>query len=296
MDDIHTADGQREVVATKSPSLWHETAWSKGKIVRWVMMHGGLLVAFLSWPTWRLQDVLVLGTMLYLTMCLGLAVGMHRGLIHQSYKTSKGFERVLVYLGVLAGIGGPISMARMHRYRDYHQKQPTCPPYFGYGYGFFPSYVMAMFRRYTGPALDEEGTAYVMNDPLYHFLERTFWLHQLLLCALLWACFGWGGVLWGGILRLVMNTNGFWLVSYMSHEHGYITYEIPEQAECGRNNIIFGLLSFGEGWHNNHHAFPHSARAGLKWWELDLSYVSLWLFAKVGLVRELQSPGEGGEH
>lgn len=271
-------------------SIWHESRWSLPKALRWVLLHGLCTAAFVWRPTIGWTEPLVLGLGIYLTMCVGVALGMHRGMIHRAFETSKTVERALVTLGVLAGLGGPLAMAKMHEYRDHHQKQRECPPFFGYGYGFFSSYTMSMFRVYTGPALPVEGAKEVLEDPYYQWLERIEWPLQWVTLGILWLTCGWSVMLWAGLLRWVLNINGFWLVGYVSHCVGYVTYPLPHQAEQGRNNLLFGWLSFGEGWHNNHHAFPRSAQTGFRWWEFDVTYWTLLGLQATGLIHKIHTP------
>lgn len=277
-------------------NVWDGSSFSLSRSFVWVVLHSALLVGLLYapgvWSPGLWFVVLGVSISIYVTMCVGVAVGMHRGLIHRSFRAPKWVERVLVYIGVLAGIGGPITMARTHEYRDIHQKGVDCPPFFGYGYGMWRSYVMQMFRKYDGPELPEVAVSSISSDRWYQWMERTFWLHQVLLCIGLWLGFGWPGVVWFGLCRLVLNINGFWLVGYVSHCYGKVDYVLPGQSEMGRNNSLFGWLSFGEGWHNTHHAFPSSARTGFTWWEVDVSYITIVVLSWFGFIEDIVVPSE----
>ncbi|HVG57370.1 MAG TPA: hypothetical protein VNA24_02360 [Hyalangium sp.] len=107
-----------------------DTRLNRRKVLRWGVLHAVALVGgalFFSWSA-----VAVAAGLLAVTMCLGVSVGFHRGLIHRAFQTSRAVESVLAVLGTLAGLGGILGMSRMHHMRDHHQNQPDCPPYFGY--------------------------------------------------------------------------------------------------------------------------------------------------------------------
>src|SRR5687767_2878330 len=123
-----------------------DTRLNRRKVLRWVLIHAVALVGgalFFSWSA-----VAVAAGLLAVTMCLGVSVGFHRGLIHRAFQTSRAVESVLAVVGSLAGLGGVLGMSRMHHMRDYHQNQPECPPYFGYQGGFLAAMAYALFFEY----------------------------------------------------------------------------------------------------------------------------------------------------
>jgi stearoyl-CoA desaturase (delta-9 desaturase) len=127
----------------------------------------------------------------------------------------------------------------------------------------------------------------MLRDPYFRFLDRWYWALQIPLgLALLWWG-GWGMVVWGIGVRLVATYHTTYLVNSAAHWFGYRTYRTGDRS---RNNWWVALLAYGEGWHNNHHAFPWSARHGLRGWELDLSYVAIRFFKLLRLVREVHVP------
>jgi len=136
-----------------------QTRLSKARVLRWTLLHVGALVGgglFFSWSA-----VAVASGLLGVTMCLGVSVGFHRGLIHRGFQTSRTVEAVLAVVGSLAGLGGVIGMSRMHHMRDYHQNQPSCPPYFGYEGGFLEAMAYALFYEYRAP----DASVYPPVDP-----------------------------------------------------------------------------------------------------------------------------------
>ena len=131
-----------------------------------------------------------------------------------------------------------------------------------------------------------------MNDRFYRFLDWSWMLQSLPIAILFYMAAGWGGVVWGVCARIAVSSLGHWLVNYVAHTTGYQGWSIEGSGEQGRNSILFGAISMGEGWHNNHHAWPNSARMGLEWWELDAGYMSLRVMEKLGLVWDVQVAGE----
>ena len=127
----------------------------------------------------------------------------------------------------------------------------------------------------------------LMRDPVYRFLDRSMLAWQIVLAVLLFAWGGWPFVVWGIFVRMVTLYHCTWFVNSATHRFGYRTYPCPDQST---NCWWVALLTFGEGWHNNHHAFPFSARHGLAWWEIDLSYMVIRLMTLVGLAWKLRVP------
>jgi stearoyl-CoA desaturase (delta-9 desaturase) len=230
-----------------------------------------------------------------ITLCVGHSVGLHRGVIHRSYRTSLFLERALVYLATLTGMGGPLALVRMHELRDYWQNQPEAPEYYSYAHGIWRDFLWYLHYDHhprTGEELTLDLPEEVMRDRFYQFLDRTWMLQQLPIALMFYALAGWGGVVWGICARVAVSSLGHWLVNYVAHTTGYQGWSIEGSGEQGRNSILFGAISMGEGWHNNHHAWPNSARMGLEWWEVDFGYATLWVMEKLGLVWDVQVAGE----
>jgi stearoyl-CoA desaturase (delta-9 desaturase) len=226
------------------------------------------------------------------TLCAGHSVGVHRGLIHRSYRVPAWLEYLLTYLGVLVGLGGPHGLWRMHEARDHQQNQPTCHDFFAHRQPFWRDYFWNLHCRFvTTVPLGRPLVPRLARDPFHRFLERTWRWQQLPLALLLWALGGWPWLIWGGFVRVAVGTTGHWLVGHVAHRSGYRRWQNRGAAVQGWNSLLLGTLSMGEGWHNNHHAFPRSARIGIRWWELDPGW---WLIAGLraaGLATEVLVPG-----
>jgi stearoyl-CoA desaturase (delta-9 desaturase) len=262
---------------------------NRSKVLRWGLIHAAALVGgtlFFSWGA-----VAVAAGLVAVTMCLGVSVGFHRGLIHRSFQTSRAVESVLAVLGSLAGLGGILGMSRMHHMRDYHQNQPDCPPYFGYQGGFLQAMASALFFDYHAPdpSVYPPVDPRVAERPFFHALERAgLWL-QVPLAVALYAVGGPAFVAWGIFVRLALTQDGFWAIHYVSHVSGEQPYELPGAAEQGRNTGWLALLSMGESWHNTHHAYPSSAQMGVGWRQPDPGFWAVRALELLGLVWDVKT-------
>lgn len=225
------------------------------------------------------------------TLCLGHSVGIHRGLIHRSFRGPPWLERLLVYLGVLVGLGGPLGLLRMHEGRDREQNQPDCHDYFAHRRSPWVDYLWNLHCRFDfqrPPAVQARPD--VEEDPFYRFLERTWRWQQLPWAVLLFLAGGLPFLVWGTVVRIAVGTFGHWLVGYVCHRQGERRWHNRGAAVQGWNSPWLGALSMGEGWHNNHHAFPCSARLGLAPGEWDPGWVFLSLLARWGLIHGVLTP------
>jgi stearoyl-CoA desaturase (delta-9 desaturase) len=250
----------------------------------WGMALPGL---FLGVPalTPRLTALSLLLT--FLTLCLGHSVGLHRGIIHRSYEAGPLARGVLAYGFILTGLGGPLAWARIHAVRDYWQNRLDCPPYFAYRHSPFRDFWWNLHLAFL-PADDRADRKLppdVLRDPWLRFLEATWPLHTALLAGILYVTLGAEAVAVCVCGRVSGGILGHWAVGYASHAWGKRPHAIPGAAETGTNNWLLGVLSFGEGFHNTHHAFPESPRMGRFWWELDLGWLSLAAMRRLGWVR-----------
>ena len=225
------------------------------------------------------------------TLCLGHTLGMHRRLIHESYACPAWLEYVFVYLGVLVGIAGPFRIIYLHDIRDWSQRFPACHPFFIHtnaGWKDFYQQMHCDIRLAHPPRFEIEER--VKRDRFYALLEKTWMLQQLPLAIALYLIGGWGWIVWGSGVRLFVSLTGHWLVGYMAHNYGRKHWHIEGAAVQGYNVRGFALLTMGESWHNNHHAFPESARLGIKSGEWDVGWLVLNALKRVGLVWNLATP------
>ncbi|MCB9793796.1 MAG: acyl-CoA desaturase [Alphaproteobacteria bacterium] len=224
-----------------------------------------------------------------LSLCLGHSVGMHRGLIHRSYRARRPLRLALAWLGCLAGLGGPLSLLAYHEQRDHAQNQPVCPPWLRNGRPLLHDAYEQLLCALPGPeGFSPVGDPEWEADPALQALERAWRWQNLPLALGLGAIGGWGWVIWGVCARVSVGILGFWFVNWLAHNHGAQRWQLPGVAASGHNLLLLGALSFGEGWHNNHHRYPGSARMGLAWYELDLGYLAIRAFERLGWVSEVQ--------
>lgn len=292
----HTQPPLGRPPAGGAASPWADVRVSPAKVLRWLLLHGTALVTFvLVWPL-HWSGPLWFGVMTFLVSCVGVSVGMHRGVIHRAYTMPAWFRHLTYYLCALTGMGGPTSFVRMHQDRDYHQDQPQCPDFFGYRVGAVTSYMMLVFCVYVGPNnAPAQHPALSELDGFGRLLDRTYLLAPAPLFAALWWLGGWPALWWGGLLPWVAGQNLFWLINYICHTRGQVRFVRPGHAEHGYNQPLLGMLSFGEGFHNNHHEFPWSARMGLGRWELDLGWWVVRALRAVGVFGDVRAARLEGE-
>ena len=241
--------------------------------------------ATFSWPALALFLVSTAIVLLF-----GHSLGSHRKLIHGSFACPRWLEYLLVYLGVQVGLSGPLGLLRQHELRDYAQRLPDCHDYLRHGSGFWRD---AWWQLHCNLHLDHLPRIHIedriLKDRFYLFLERT-WMAQQLPWALafyLWG--GWGFVFWGVCARVTAGVLGHWLIGYFAHNHGGMHAIVQGAAVQGRNIRLTSLLTMGECWHNNHHAFPGSARLGLFPGEWDPGWWALMLLRRWGLVWNIRT-------
>ena len=263
------------------------------------ILHVGAVAALLP-RFWSWQAVVVLLVLYWITV-LGVTLGLHRLVAHRSFEAPRWVERGLVLMGALACQSGPIEWVGLHRHHHLFSDQPN--DHHDAGRGLWWAHSEWMLHEI--PALREihRFTGDLERDPLYRWLDRWFLLLQLPLgAALYWIGEttgvhggGLGLVLWGIPLRLVIVYHVTWLVNSATHAFGYRNFDSPDLS---RNCWWVAILSFGEGWHNNHHAHPSSARHGLRWFEFDITWQHIRLLRALGLVRRLRlapHPGRSAE-
>lgn len=275
-----------DVVWARKKSLWFTAHLILGVV-------GGIL-----WFSWA--AVAVFFGLMLLTLCLGHSVGMHRLLIHRSFQTPRWLEYTLVYLGALVGMAGPIGMFRIHEIRDWQQNQPDCHSFAKHDVGFWRDAFWQMHCEQVlshPPVLLIEDR--VARDRFYLWLERAWRWQQLPLAAVLYLIGGWGFVFWGVSLRIAVSLAGHWCTVHFAHTHGQRPFVQNGIAVDGRNLPSLGLITFGESWHNNHHAFPRSARMGHNSRQIDPGWWVIRTLAATGLAWNLKVPdfdaGHGGQ-
>jgi stearoyl-CoA desaturase (delta-9 desaturase) len=226
------------------------------------------------WP-----DLALLLTM-YALVAFGVTVGYHRMLTHRSFRPHPVVKGLLLILGSMSVEGPALQWAATHiKHHALSDREgdPHSPVD-----GFFHAHIGWMFG-------DDEGDPnhycpHLMKDKLIVFISRTFLLWAVLGLVIPFALGGWTGLLWGGLVRIFLTHHVTWSVNSVCHTFGKRAFETKDRS---RNEWLVGLLGFGEGWHNNHHAFPRSAFHGLHWWQVDVSGYLIWSLERVGLAHDV---------
>jgi stearoyl-CoA desaturase (delta-9 desaturase) len=217
---------------------------------------------------------------------LGIGITYHRMLTHRGYRVPRLLEYFGTVCGMLASQGGAITWVAMHRLHHAQSDRPgkdLHTPKDGFLWSHFGWIIceMSMGRR----EMEARYAPELLADPVHRVLNRLSVVPNILVGLALYAWGGWPLVYWGVFLRIVVTLHATWFVNSAAHTWGYRTYETPE----GSTNLWWvGLVAWGEGWHNNHHAFQRSARHGLEWWEFDANWVVIRALAALGIARDLQ--------
>lgn len=252
-----------------------------------LVLHLGTLLAFIP-ATFSWSGVVVAIVLCNLTGGVGLSLGFHRMLTHQSLRVPRWLNYTIATLGTLGMEGGPITWVATHR-RHHAQSDSAGDPHNGRR-GLRWSHLEWIYRpNEARPTPDEMRrlTPDLSSDPFYGFLERTNLYWQIGLGLTLLLLGGWSWVIWGMFVRVVFTIHVTGLVNSAAHHFGYQTYRTGDES---RNNWWVALLTWGDGWHNNHHAFPSSARHGLRWYELDPTWLTICVLKLLGLARDVRIP------
>lgn len=268
--------------------------------------HLAALLAFLPWFfSWTGVIICIVGTYVYGTLGVGLCY--HRLLTHRGFVCPKWLEHSLAVIAVCAFQDTPARWVAVHRRHHEHTDVPPDPhsPVVSFlwahvGWLLIVGDDMERMHIYSRYARD------VVRDPFYRRLDKPAVYLGVILGS--WAVyfeagflielalggstgeaiqFGLSLLVWGVFLRTVIVWHTTWSVNSVTHLWGYRNYETDENST---NNIVVGLLSNGEGWHNNHHADPRSARHGHRWWEFDLTYLTIRFFGVLGLAKDIVEP------
>jgi stearoyl-CoA desaturase (delta-9 desaturase) len=250
------------------------------------IVHLGCLAApfFFSW-----QGLVLALVLHWFTGGIGICLGFHRHLTHLSFTTYRPVRWLLAFIGGLAGEGSAIDWVANHRRHHAHSDQEGDPhsPHDGpwWSHAFWLAF-------WDGPKVHQERLRHwvpdLLKDPVLGWIGALFLPSHFAVAGLLtWAGYAYGGwpmamsfLVWGVFMRLAFVLHSTWFVNSASHMWGYKNYETTDDS---RNNWWVALITYGEGWHNNHHAYPRMAPHGHKWWEFDMTYATIRLMQLCGL-------------
>lgn len=251
-----------------------------------------LLPQFFSW-----QAVGILLLFHWITGGLGVTLGLHRLVAHRSFEVPKWLEYFLVLCGTLSCQGGPIEWVGLHRI--HHKYSDTAQDPHDSNKGFWWSHVAWMMHHI--PAQDDvpRYTKDIGTDKFYLFCQKFMVPLQIVLGLLLYAWGtmalpdnpygGWSFVIWGVFLRLAVVFHCTWFVNSATHKFGY---QSQESHDYSKNCWWVALVTYGEGWHNNHHAEQYSARHGWAWWEIDPTWGMIQVLKVLGLAKNIKLPAQ----
>ena len=264
-----------------------------GRFLIFVLFH---LACFAVFYVGISMTAVLLAVVLYISRMFFITGFYHRYFSHRTYKTSRFFQFMMAVAGCTAGQRGPLWWASHHRH--HHMNSDTELDPHSPRYGFLNSHLLWFLRR-NNFYLMETRVKDWLKYPELRLLEHFDWLPFL---GLALACYVLGEYLavsfpalntnglqllvWGFFVSSVVLYHATYTINSLAHRYGQQRYQTDDDS---RNNLFLALITLGEGWHNNHHRYPNSTRQGFFWWELDISYLALTLFKRVGLIHSMQA-------
>lgn len=215
----------------------------------------------------------------------GIGIGYHRLLTHGGFKAPKWLEYFFTFCGTMALQSGAISWVSTHRIHHKFTETENDPhsPRGGTIWAHIGWILQGTAQNQT-PETMQRYAPDLTKDKVHMFMNRYYWVTPIIAGIILFAIGGWTMVLWGVFLRTVMGWHFTWLVNSATHLWGTRRFETHDDS---RNNGLIALVTFGEGWHNNHHAHPRSAKHGFTWYEFDFNWMQLVVLRKLGLVKKV---------
>ncbi|HEY0005207.1 MAG TPA: fatty acid desaturase [Pyrinomonadaceae bacterium] len=248
-----------------------------------VLFHLGAVAALFMF---KWQALLVTLLLWWISASLGAGMGFHRLLTHRAYKTPKLVEYFLSICGTLALEGGPINWVVTHRIHHAHTDAPGDPhsPRDGGWWAHMGWILKGKAQHHDNEAMARYAPDLV-KDRFHVWLNRYYWLPLVVVGLLLLAFGGWSYLMWAIFFRVTFNLHATWLVNSATHMWGTRRFATRDDST---NNWWVALLTFGEGWHNNHHAHPTAARHGLAWYEIDLNWWGIRTLQSLRLAKAIK--------
>jgi stearoyl-CoA desaturase (delta-9 desaturase) len=295
MSDSQELSAASDTLPRPAAQHWTDLDWP---VVIWIgVIHAAALVApfYFTW-----SGLAICVALSWATGSLGVCLGYHRLLTHGSFSTTRAVKMFYAWMGGISGEGSALHWVANHR-KHHAFSDLDGDPHTPYEGGLW-SHILWMFPRRDPAELDAHCRRWapdLYKDPGILFLHKTFLLwHFIIGSALLMAgasFYDWrtgiSWLLWGLAVRMVYVFHVTWFVNSATHIWGYRNYETSDNS---RNLWWVGLLAFGEGWHNNHHAFQRMAKHGHKWWEVDTTYWMILAMEKLGLAWNVVKTPRGG--
>ncbi|HEV8590571.1 MAG TPA: fatty acid desaturase [Pyrinomonadaceae bacterium] len=259
-----------------------ELNWNWSTIIGVTIIH---ILAIGALFTFSWQNLLAAGILWWVAGSFGIGVGYHRLLTHRGFKAPKWLEYILSVCGTLALQSGPLTWVTTHRIHHAFtetEKDPHSPRT-----GTYWAHIGWIFRgtgqNYPFP-VQVRYCPDIAKDRFQVLLDKYYYVPLIIVGIGLFAIGGFSMVLWGVFLKTVIGWHSTWLVNSATHLWGTRRFETRDDS---RNNALIAAITFGEGWHNNHHAYPRSAKHGLAWYEIDFNWMQIWLLEKIGAVKDV---------
>jgi stearoyl-CoA desaturase (delta-9 desaturase) len=252
-------------------------------IIVLALFHIGAVAALFQF-TWSLFAVAA--ALYWVTICFGISMGYHRLHTHRSYVIPRPLEYFFAICGALTLEGGPIFWVATHRIHHQKSDQPGDPhsPRDGAWWSHM-GWILFGESKHSDTVAMAKYAPDLAKQRFYVWLNNYHWVPMVILGGILFAFGGLPMILWGVCLRVVVGLHSTWLVNSATHMWGSRRFDTKDDS---RNSWWVALLTFGEGWHNNHHAHPTSARHGLAWYEFDPSWIQIRILKALGIARHLR--------
>jgi stearoyl-CoA desaturase (delta-9 desaturase) len=256
---------------------WFTTIWM-------IIFHIGAIAALFMF-SWKALIASV--ALWWIAGSPGVGMGFHRLLTHRGYKTPKWVEYLLTVCGTLAFEGGPINWVVTHRLHHAHTEVPGKDPHTPRDGGWWAhmGWILTGTAQVHEPSVLWRYAPDMMKDSFHNWLNRFYYVPVVLCGVLLLAFGGWSVLMWGIFFRIVFNLHATWLVNSVTHMWGKRRFSTNDDST---NSWWVALLTFGEGWHNNHHAHPTSARHGMAWYEVDFNWWGIRTLELLGLAKAIK--------
>jgi len=252
--------------------------------IPFILVHLGCFAAIWTGVTWQALAICVT---LYWLRIFAIGAGYHRYFSHRSYTTSRAFQFVLALMCQTTAQKSVIWWASKHRHHHLHsdtEHDVHSPRHHGFIYSHL-GWIFA--RKHTDP--DFAKVADLTRYPELMWLHKVEVLPAVVLAGLCYLAAGWSGLVVGFLWSTVLVYHGTFCINSLAHVSGSKRYVTGDDS---RNNFLLAIVTMGEGWHNNHHAYQSSVRQGFKWWEIDPTYYLLCALSWIGLVWDLKTPPE----
>ena len=266
----------------KNPSADNQINWITAFFM--IALHIGAVAAlfFFSWKAFFIAIFLW-----WVSGSLGIGMGYHRLLTHRGYKTPKWVGYFLTFCATLALEGGPMFWVATHRIHHQYSDKPGDPhsPVDGKWWAHM-GWILTGRSMHHDTSTLARYVPDLAKDKCHVWITKYHYAPMIVLGIVLLAIGGLPFLLWGIFLRTVVGLHATWLVNSVTHVWGSRRFSTRDMST---NNWLVALITFGEGWHNNHHAYPTSSRHGLKWYEVDMNWYGIWMLKMLGLAKEIKT-------